>query len=31
MVSIQQVVQAIKSSGRHAWIEEFEKKYGLIP
>lgn len=31
MVSIQQVVQAIKSSGRHTWIEEFEKKYGLSP
>lgn len=29
MVSIQQVVQAIRSSGRHGWIQEFKNKYGL--
>jgi POLQ-like helicase len=29
-VSIQQVVAAIKSSGRHEWITEFEQKYGLM-
>lgn len=29
-VSIQQVVAAIKSSGRHEWITEFERKYGLM-
>jgi len=29
-VSIQQVVAAIKSSGRHEWIAEFERKYGLM-
>jgi hypothetical protein len=29
-VGIQQVVSAIKSSGRHAWITEFERKYGLV-
>ena len=28
--SIQQVVSAIKESGRHPWIAEFERKYGLI-
>lgn len=28
-VSIQQVVAAIKASGRHEWIKEFEQKYGL--
>ena len=28
-VSIQQVVDAIKSSGRHEWTEEFERKYAL--
>ena len=28
--SIQQVVAAIRSSGRHAWIAEFERKYGLM-
>ncbi len=28
-VSIQQVVAAVKASGRHAWIAEFERKYGL--
>jgi POLQ-like helicase len=29
-VSIQQVVAAIKASGRHEWIAEFERKYGLM-
>ena len=29
-ISIQQVVTAVKDSGRHAWISEFEKKYGLM-
>lgn len=29
MVSIQLVVQAIQSSGRHGWIKEFKNKYGL--
>jgi hypothetical protein len=29
MISIQEVVQAIKKSGRHGWITDFEKKYGL--
>ncbi len=28
--SIQQVVAAIKTSGRHKWITEFEQKYGLM-
>jgi len=27
---IQQVVEAIRETGRHRWMEEFEKKYGLI-
>lgn len=29
-VSIQQVVAAVRSSGRHEWIAEFERKYGLM-
>jgi len=29
-VSVQQVVTAIKASGRHTWISEFESKYGLV-
>jgi hypothetical protein len=29
MLSLQQVVMAIKSTGRHEWIQEFESKYGL--
>ena len=29
-VSVQQVVAAIKSSGRHGWVTEFELKYGLV-
>ena len=29
-VSIQQVVAAIRSSGRHEWIAEFERKHGLM-
>jgi len=29
MLSLQQVVWAIKSTGRHEWIQEFESKYGL--
>jgi len=29
-VSVQQVVAAVKSSGRHLWITGFERKYGLI-
>lgn len=28
-ISIQQVVSAIKNSGRHSWVAEFESKYGL--
>jgi hypothetical protein len=28
-VSIQEVVSAVKASGRHPWIAEFERKYGL--
>jgi len=28
-VSIQQLVGAIKATGRHAWIAEFERKYAL--
>ena len=28
-ITIQQVVEAIKASGRHPWIAEFESKYGL--
>lgn len=28
-ITIQQVVQAIKDSGRHPWINEFEQKYGM--
>jgi hypothetical protein len=27
-VNIQQVSSAIKSSGQHGWIKEFERKYG---
>lgn len=31
MITVQEVVEAIKDSGRHNdWIEEFELKYGLI-
>lgn len=29
-VCIQQLVAAVKSSGQHAWITEFERKYGLV-
>ncbi len=29
-VSIQSLVKEIEESGRHEWIKEFEKKYGLI-
>lgn len=29
-ISVQQLVNAIKQTGRHSWITEFEKKYGLI-
>ena len=29
-VSVQQVVAALKSSGRQEWITEFERKYGLM-
>jgi len=28
-ISIQQIITAVKDSGRHAWITEFERKYGL--
>ena len=28
-VTVQEIVAAIKASGRHEWIPEFEKKYGL--
>jgi hypothetical protein len=28
-VSIQQLVAAIRASGRHGWVDEFERKYGL--
>lgn len=28
-ITIQQVAKAIKESGRHPWITEFEEKYGL--
>jgi len=28
-ISIQDVVQAIKASGRHDWIDEFKLKYGI--
>lgn len=31
MVSIQQIVQTIKDSGRHPWIADFESKYALTP
>lgn len=27
---IQEVVEAIRETGRHEWISEFEKKYGLV-
>ena len=30
-VSIQQVVSAIKATGRHPWVAEFERKYALEP
>lgn len=29
-VTVQEVVAAIKASGRHGWIAEFEEKYGLV-
>ena len=29
ILSVQKVVWAIKSTGRHEWIQEFESKYGL--
>ncbi len=28
-VAIQDVVEAIRTTGRHEWIGEFEAKYGL--
>lgn len=28
-ITVQEVVAEIKASGRHPWILEFEKKYGL--
>lgn len=30
MISIQEVVQAIESSSRHEWIEQFRLKYGML-
>jgi hypothetical protein len=30
-VTLQCVVEAIKASGRHEWVAEFERKYGLFP
>lgn len=30
LVCIQEIVKAIKSSDRHPWIREFERKYGLV-
>jgi hypothetical protein len=29
-ISIQQMVSAIKATGRHKWIGQFEEKYGLV-
>ena len=29
MLSLQQVLESIEASGRHAWVGEFERKYGL--
>jgi hypothetical protein len=29
-ITVQEVVAAIKASGRHPWIGEFERKYGLV-
>ena len=29
MVTIQQVVAAVAASGRHKWVGEFTRKYGL--
>jgi POLQ-like helicase len=29
-VTVRQVVAVVKSSGRHGWIAEFERKYGLL-
>jgi POLQ-like helicase len=29
-VTVQEVVTAIKRSGRHPWISKFERKYGLV-
>lgn len=29
MVDVQEVVKAINDSGKHSWITEFEKKYGI--
>jgi hypothetical protein len=31
MITIQEVAVAIRESGRHEWIGEFERKYGLEP
>ena len=28
-VTVQQVIAAAKASGRHEWVAEFERKYGL--
>ena len=28
-ITVKQLVQSIKQSGRHSWITEFERKYGL--
>lgn len=29
-ITVQEVVAAIKTSGRHSWISEFERKYGMV-
>ena len=28
-ITVQEVVAAIRASGRHPWLDEFERKYGL--
>jgi hypothetical protein len=29
MVTVQEVVKAIKDSGEHSWVTDFQQKYGI--
>jgi hypothetical protein len=29
-ITIQEIVKSIQQSGRHLWISEFQRKYGLV-